>query len=332
MPSIIYVARITRSSEELAQGLQSAGHYVESFAPGEITEDECLLVMTSDAVLAGLEPANAALGGGHTAETSQELAGVPPPPKMNAHLGAQAAIWNRLKTAAAKESATSRQQPSFVASKTASETENLGSIPGEAGLRALAALQESVETLEHLPVARGGLSAKPGNPSQPPLSLPTEHKSRTSSTQTLATSRGKALLFGRGSRLINRQPYSLFWQTMAVAASMLIFGAIRPSTTHVTAGDTKQPTQSDSGSKESTQMASGPRSRATIQPSKSAMTRSSTKAPKAAGAQRHQSDDDFVAEDLTNHFDLQAHGVANLQNSDLKRSVQGSVKKRVVFN
>jgi hypothetical protein len=332
MPSLIYVARITRSSEELAQGLQSAGHYVKSFAPGEITEDECLLVMTSDAVLAGLEPANAALRAGHTTETSQELVGIHPPPKMNTHLDAQAAIWNSLKTAAAKESATSRQQPSSVASKTASETENLGSIPGEAGLREFATLQESVETFKHLPVAQGGLSPKPDNPNHPPLSLLTEDKSRSSSAQTPATSRGMALLFGGRSRLVNGQGYSLFWQTMAIAASMLIFGAIRPSTTHVTAGDTKQPTQSDSGSKESTQMASGPRSRATIEPSKSPVTRSSTKVPKAAGAHRYQSDDDFVAEDLTNHFDRQAHGVANLQNSDLKRSVEGSVKKRVVFN
>ena len=43
MPSLVYIARITRSSEELAQGLQSAGLHVKSFAPGEITGDECLL-------------------------------------------------------------------------------------------------------------------------------------------------------------------------------------------------------------------------------------------------------------------------------------------------
>lgn len=330
MPSLIYVARITHSSEELAQGLQSAGHYVKSFAPGEITDDECLLVMTSDAVLPGLQPANAAAG--HTAETGQELVGVPPPPKMNAHLAAQAATWDRLKTIAAKESATSRQRPSSVGSKTASETEDLGFIPSEAGLRALATLQKSAETLEHLPVAQGGLSAETGNPSQSPRSLPPENKSRIGSAQTSATSRRTALLFGGRRRMVNGQGYSLFWQTVAIAASMLIYGAIRTSTTHVAAGDTHQSKQFESGSKESTQMASGPRSRAAIQPSKSAVTRLSTKVPKAAEAQRHQSEDDVVADNLTNRFDLHAHSNANLQNSDLKRSAQGSVKKRVVFN
>jgi hypothetical protein len=44
MPSLVYIARITRSSEELAQGLQCAGLHVKSFAPGEITGD----VLTSD--------------------------------------------------------------------------------------------------------------------------------------------------------------------------------------------------------------------------------------------------------------------------------------------
>ena len=50
MPSLIYIARIKRSSDELIQGLQAAGFHVESFKPGEITADECLLVMTSEAV------------------------------------------------------------------------------------------------------------------------------------------------------------------------------------------------------------------------------------------------------------------------------------------
>jgi hypothetical protein len=331
MPSLIYIARIARSSEELAQGLQSAGHHVRSFAPGEITDDECLLVMTSEAVLAGLQPANAAPGAGHMAETGEELEGVPPPPIMNAHLEAQAAIWNRLKTAA-KESATGSRQPFSVASKVDSETEDFGFIPSEVGLRAHAASQKSTDVLQGSPVAQGGLSARTGNPSHPPPLLPAEGKSRTSSAQTAAISRGKDLLLGGRSRLANGQRYSLFWQTVAIAASMLIFGAIRPSTTTPTAGGTNQSARFDSGSKELSQTVSGPRSRTTIQSTKSPVTRSPTKVPKAAGAQRHQSDDDFVAEDLTKHFDSNAHSIANLQNSDLKRSAQGGVKKRIVFN
>src|ERR1700738_1057820 len=108
MPSLIYIARITSCSEELAKGLQSAGLHVKSFVSGEITADECLLVMTSEAVLANLQPATVTPRAGHTVEKSQEPEGVPPPSSMNMHLESQAAIWNRLKTAAAKESATSR--------------------------------------------------------------------------------------------------------------------------------------------------------------------------------------------------------------------------------
>jgi hypothetical protein len=332
MPSFIYIARITRSSEELAQGLRSAGLHVKSFAPGEITADECLLAITSEAVLASLQPAHEAPRAGHAAETRQELEDVPPPPNMNAHLGSQAATWNRLKTAAAKESATSRERPSPVASKIESEPENLGFIPSEVGLRALAISQKSAETSQPLPVAQAGPSAKTGNPSFSPLSLPKD-RSRIGPAQNSAISFGKASRLGRSNRWVNGPRYSLLWQTVAIAASMLIFAATRPSTTDVTAGDTNQSTQFDSDSKESTQTVSGLGSGPPIQPPKSPVTRSSTEAPKAGGAQRQQSDYDFVAEDFTNHFDLHAPSIAVLQNSELKRNAQGSVKrKRVVVN
>jgi hypothetical protein len=291
MPSFIYIAHITRSSEELAQGLQSAGLHVKSFAPGEITSDECLLAMTSEAVLASLQPANAAPRAGRSAETGQELEDVPRPPNRNAHLGSQATIWNRLKTAAA-----------------------------------------SAQTSQPLPVAQAWPSAKTGNPSFSPLSFPKD-KSPISPAQTSAISFGKASRLGRSSRWVNGPRYSLLWQTVAIAASMLIFAATRPSTTDVTAGDTNQSTQFDSYSKESTQTVSGPRSGPPIQPSTSPVTRSSSEAPMAGEAQRHQSDYDFVAEDFTNHFDLHAPSIAVLQNSELKRNTQGGVKrKRVVVN
>jgi hypothetical protein len=319
MPSLIYIARITRSSEELAQGLQSAGLHVKSFAPGEITADECLLVMTSEAVLASLQPTNAAPRAGHAAETGQELEGVPPPPNMNAHLGSQAAIWNRLKTAAAKESATSREQPSSVASKIESETENLGFIPSEVGLQALTTSQKSAEPSPPLPVAQAGPCAKTGNPSFSRLLLPTEDKSRMSPAQTSAILFGMASRFRGRSHLVNEPRYKLFWQTVAIVASMLIFAATRPSTTDVTAGETNQSTRLDSGSKALRQTVSGTRSQ-------------QTEVPKATEAQLRQSGY-FVAKDFTNHFKLHAHNIATMQNSELKRNAQGSVKrKRVVVN
>jgi hypothetical protein len=46
MPSLIYITRIRPLSAELAQALESAGSHIKSFGPGEITADECILVMT----------------------------------------------------------------------------------------------------------------------------------------------------------------------------------------------------------------------------------------------------------------------------------------------
>src|SRR6202795_5027750 len=102
MPFLVYIARITRSSEELAQGLQSAGLHVKSFAPGEITGDECLLVMTSEAVLANQRSADAAPRAGHKADTSQAVESAPPPSNMNAHLGSKTEIYDRVKEAPAR--------------------------------------------------------------------------------------------------------------------------------------------------------------------------------------------------------------------------------------
>jgi hypothetical protein len=308
MLSLIYVARVTHSSEELVQGLQSAGLHTKAFAPGEITADECILVMTSEAVLASLQPANGAPTAGHVDRGSE---GVPPPPNMNAHLESQAAIWNRLKTAAAKESATRHEWPSSVASKIDSRTENVGFIASEVGLRVLAISQKSAD--QPLPVGLARPSAKPGNPSLAPPSLPSEEKSQNSPAQTAAILFGMASRFSGRSRVVNGPRYKLFWQTVATVASMLIFAALRPSTTEVTAGDTTQSTRRESGSK--------------------AETRSQqTEVPKAAEAQLRQSDY-VVAKDFTKHFTLHAHSSATIQKSDLKRNAQGSLSHiRVVAN
>jgi hypothetical protein len=328
MPSLIYISRITRSSEELAKGLQSAGLHVKSFASGEITADECLLVMTSEAVLANVRPANTALRAEHTADTSPEVEGAPPPSNMNVHLGSQATIWNRLKTAAAKESAASSEQASSFASRIERENESLGFIPSEIRLQMLASSQES-ETLQPLPVPLATLSARTGHPRYSPLSLPTEDKSRVSSAQTSAVSCGKALRPAGRSRVANVPRYVLLWQTVAIIASMLLFAAIRTSMTDVTTRSTDQSTRFVADSKEPAQTASGWRSVATSRTSRSPATPSSTGDPKAAGAQGHQTNYGFVAEDSTNHLDPQAHSIAILQNSG--RNAQGSVKpKRIV--
>jgi hypothetical protein len=254
MPSLVYIAQIPRSSEELAQGLQSAGLHVKSFAPGEITKDECLLVMTSDAVLANQRSADAATRGGHKADTGQEVESATLPSKM---------------------------------------------------------------------------SAKTVSPSHPAPSLPADHRSRVSPAQTSAASCGKAARPDKRRRVLSVPRYSLLWQTVAIATSMLLFAAIRPSTIDVTTRGTDQSTRFAADSEEPTQSASGRQSVTTSRASKLLVTPSSTVVTKTAGEQRYQSDHGFVAENFTNHFDPQAHSIVTLQSSE--RNARASVKpKRIV--
>lgn len=330
MPSLIYISRIIRSSEELAKGLQSAGFHVKSFASGEITADECLLVMTSEAVLTNLRPANVTPRNGNTAKARQESEDIPSPSSTNAHLESQTATWNRLKTAAAKESAITCDQASTFASgntgsgvKTDLEPEGLGFIASEVKLQTPASLHES-ETLQRLPVPR---SATTGNPSRSPLPLPTEDKSRVSAAQISAVSRGKTSRPSGGRRRVNVPRYGLLWQTVAIATSMLLFAAIRPSMRDLTSEGKNQSIVSDS--EKPMQTKSGRRSVATSRTSISPVTPSSAGTPKAAGAQRYRANYSFVAEDTTNHFDPQAHSIATLQSSESK--ARGSVEpKRIV--
>jgi len=106
MPSLIYIARITGFSDELAEGLRSSGFHVKAFGPGEITADDCWLVMTSEAVLASLHPTNSAPATG----TEPGAKRIPPLTEMNAQLGSQADIWHIIKTEAPPGPGTSGAQ------------------------------------------------------------------------------------------------------------------------------------------------------------------------------------------------------------------------------
>jgi hypothetical protein len=152
-------------------------------------------------------------------------------------------------------------------------------------------------------------------PSLPPIK-PAGGQSGISPAQPAAFSVDVGSRFGGRSRL-NGPRYPLLWQTVAIVASMLIFASLRPSTTYVTAGDTKQsPMLFDS--KELRRTVSGER-------------------PKQVGvskteAQLHRSDY-FVAKDFTNHFNLHAQSIATVGNSELTPTAQRSVsQKRVVVN
>ena len=121
--------------------------------------------------------------------------------------------------------------------------------------------------------------------------------------------------FGGRSRL-NEPRYKLFWQTMAIAASMLIFGALRRSTVEIADHDSAPVTVRDSRSEELGRKVSGFQAR-------------QVEADARLNIANH-----FVAKDFTNHVKLQAHNVATLKKSDLTPSAQQdrAVQKRVVLN
>ena len=323
MPSLLYIARITRFSEELAEELRSSGFHVKAFGPGEITADECWLVMTSEAVLASLQPTNSASAAG----TEPGAKGMPPLTEMNAQLGSQARIWQIIERAAPPEPATHRAQPSLVAPT--SNGEDRGFIPSEHRRRALTTPQhKSVETSPSLPVLEEKSALTTAIPGISPLPLLTRERSQMEPAQTSVISPAQALpgagkirsVFGS----VTRKRYNLIWRPMAATAALLFFAVVllthRASTLPLTrdemAGDTDQSTPSDADSKDS------------ITPP----TPSSTEAP-SAGARQHHSDYDFVAEDFTNHFATQAHGKPSVQNPKLQRNAQNSPnQKRVVVN
>lgn len=129
---------------------------------------------------------------------------------------------------------------------------------------------------------------------------------------------GLASRFGRRSRL-NEPRYKLLWQTVAIVASMLIFGSLRPSTADVTASDTTRSTMLDSTPQGSRRTVSETRSQ-------------QMGVSKTAEAQLRRSDY-FVAKDFTNHFNLHGQSIATVQKSEVTRTGQGSVsQKRVVVN
>jgi hypothetical protein len=320
MPSFVYVARIARLSEEQAEGLRSAGFHVKSFGPGEITADDCFMVMTSEALLAkpfrtssGPAAESAAMP---DAKSPDKLA-VPemPIPSVNEELGSQAAIWHIIKTAAANESAARTAAncgpASPVASVTGQEAENLGLIPTAVGQRAFSALRPKPgETSGPLP----RLKSEPfGNAGRSSPSPPFTH--RPDQDRKTRTAEGQS----------HRS-----WQPMATVAALLILAGVLlthrastlPSTNGAASQSTNESRRTDTDSSRSTQ---------TIQPS--VLTLSSTDSSRPpTGVRRHVSDYDFVAEDFTNHFDAHAHNRSTLQTPDLKHNPPGSTERKRIVN
>ena len=329
MPSFVYVARIARLSEEQAEGLRSAGFHVKSFGPGEITADDCFMVMTSEALLAKpfrTSSGPAAESAAMPDAKSPDKPAVPamPVPSVNEELGSQAAIWHIIKTAAANESAARTAAncgpASPVASVTGQEAENLGLIPTAVGQRAFSALRPKPgETSGPLP----RLKSEPfGNAGRSSPSPPFTH--RPDQDRKTRTAEGQS----------HRS-----WQPMATVAALLILAGVLlthrastlPSTNEAASQSTKESRRTDSDSSKSTQTASDGSLHPTIQPS--GLTLSSTESSRPpAGVRRHVSDYDFVAEDFTNHFDAHAHNRATLQTPDLKHNPPGSTERKRIVN
>ena len=154
-----------------------------------------------------------------------------------------------------------------------------------------------------------------GNPTRPPSPVRSGEQLQSSPTQPSAFWVGVVARFG-GRRRLDGPRYKLFWQTMAIAASMLLFAALRPPTTEVTAGDTTQLTRRDPSSRD---------------PSANELRRPTSGTPsqqaEVVAEARPRKSDHVVARDL------HTHNIAAMQKSELARSTQGSlVQKRVVLD
>jgi hypothetical protein len=304
MPSLIYIARIKSLSEELATSLRSAGCHVKSFKPGDITQDECLLAMTSEAVGATPDPQ------GDRAETGRTLAGTPAA-DMNEQLGSQAATWNRIKTAVTKESQAKREQVAAVASTEQPEAIELGFTPTEVGRRTVSKAQYR---------ASGEIA-------------------RIEPPRIIAVSSAEESRTPKNIRPTKERFYQVFRNPLSTVVALLLFsvvyrGLILPSTKGVTIPrEANYDTRSDSDSANSLLNVSASPGR-TAHRSTPPLTLSSAEPPPQAvdRVQRHLSHDDYVAEDFTNRFALHAEGGATQQNPGLKHPQSGSIRKRIVVD
>jgi len=125
MPSLIYIARIRSVSEELARSLRSAGCQVELFKPGDITQDECLLAMTPEAAV---HPQRV------MSETGRNHAGTSAP-GISQQRRPDAAVWDCLEAAVAKELRVSPESVRPATSSAEIEANESGFVVPEAGRR-----------------------------------------------------------------------------------------------------------------------------------------------------------------------------------------------------
>jgi hypothetical protein len=147
--------------------------------------------------------------------------------------------------------------------------------------------------------------------------MPSAKQSRISPTQPSTLFLAAALRFG-GRRRLNEPGYKLFWETVAIIASMLIFSALRPSPTELAARGATQfgATQSariQTNSIHTNSKESHPRTRSQL-----------AEVQTAREGQLH------MARDFTNHSSLLAH---TTEKSEGMPNAQGRViPTRVVLD
>jgi hypothetical protein len=297
MPSLIYIARIGGFSEELAKTLRSAGCHVQSFKPGDITEDECLLAMTSEAVASAFCPHD------QSVEVKTPGAATLGGPDTNAQPGPQAAAWNTIKKAVATESQENRQLVAPVA-------------PAEVPK---ATLDTSLTQVGRQAVSR---------PPDPAAGLPV--------SRIIPVLSPDVSYPPQKIRATKEQVYRVFRSPLSTVVALLLFsvvyrGFVHPTRTEVTVSHSSDyHARSDPGSANLPMLLAAPGPSAN--PSTLGPASLGPLKPADDRAQRHPSHGSSVAGDFTNRVALRAQGQATQQNPDLRHPPDSSIQKRIVVD
>jgi hypothetical protein len=214
MPSFIYIARIRTVSEELVRSLRSAGYHVESFKPGDITQDECLLAMTPEAAV---HPERV------RSETGRNHAGTPAP-DISQQRRPDAVVWDCLKAAVAKELHVSRESDRRAASSAETEAKASPFTAPEDGRREVLSGQGKVNKpiapTEPPPVTAASSSEVPGDQKKGRLALEKCRRVFRSPLSTVVATLAFAVVY-RGLPSVTASP----GRTAARASSALAVSA-----------------------------------------------------------------------------------------------------------
>lgn len=341
MPSLVYITRVRPLSPELVHALESSGLHVKSFGPGEITADECILMMTPEAALAGVQKAGLAPVAVDQGINATESATALPLQHIGEHLGAEAAIWNFIKAAGTGESdaaamtPVSGEQPSRRPVVTAPA--NLGFVASQSGSRVVAASRQKAATTRVESTALRMAPEGDNSSSLPGLPLPPAERVIVEADSPARSSRKVGFL--AGIRWWGGLWSKRFWQPEVVASTLLIFAVVLlvvrsarlPSTADVAAVDNSNQAHRPSSDAGGLTARRSPL-RSPSQPTSRLELSAETSAVAAEGPRR-ESDQDFVAEDYTTHFDQQGHRRATLQVPDLRHAAHNRrIPTRIVVD